>query len=118
MKNKVEVEIIGGIGNQLFSYVCGYCMAKKNDALLYLDLDSYKNYFRPYKLDRLNIVYSGVKKHLLPHRIRAIYRKCCLNYIREKRDFVYENIYEKINWGGYICRGIGRVKNILFIKMI
>lgn len=107
MRNEVEVEIIGGIGNQLFSYVCGYCMAKENDALLYLDLDSFQNYFRAYKLDRLNIAYDGIKRHLFPHRIRTIYRKYCLkdNFVKEKWNFVFQNVFEPKRNGKVYLQG-------------
>lgn len=54
----VIVEILGGLGNQLSAYACGYSVAKYLGQELVLDVSDYthKGYFRPYCLDKLQIV--------------------------------------------------------------
>lgn len=53
----VIVEILGGLGNQLDAYACGYSIAKCLRQELVLDVADYtqKGYFRPYCLDKLQI---------------------------------------------------------------
>lgn len=49
-------EIMGGFGNQLFSYACAYATAKRNNDTLILDKHLYDcGYFRRFQLDQLNI---------------------------------------------------------------
>lgn len=49
--------ILGGLGNQLHAYACGYSVAKYLGQELVLDVSDYVNlgYFRPYGLDKLQI---------------------------------------------------------------
>ena len=60
----VVVEILGGLGNQLDAYACGYSIAKQLGQELVLDVSDYthKGYFRPYCLDKLKI---GTHKKLI-----------------------------------------------------
>lgn len=53
----VIVEILGGLGNQLSAYACGYSIAKHLGQELVLDVSdyTYRGYFRPYCLDKLKI---------------------------------------------------------------
>ena len=53
----VVAEILGGLGNQLSAYACGYSVAKYLGQELVLDVSDYthKGYFRPYCLDKLQI---------------------------------------------------------------
>lgn len=50
-------QIMGGLGNQLSEYACGYSLAKYLGQELVLDVSDYmcKGYFRPYCLDKLQI---------------------------------------------------------------
>lgn len=53
----VITEILGGLGNQLSAYACGYSVAKHLGQELVLDVSDYthRGYFRPYCLDKLQI---------------------------------------------------------------
>lgn len=53
----VIAQIMGGLGNQLGEYACGYSLAKYLGQELVLDVSDYKckGYFRPYCLDKLQI---------------------------------------------------------------
>ena len=50
-------QIMGGLGNQLSEYACGYSLAKHLGQELVLDVSDYvcRGYFRPYCLDKLRI---------------------------------------------------------------
>ena len=50
-------QIMGGFGNQLGEYACGYSLAKYLGQELVLDVSDYVcgGYFRPYCLDKLQI---------------------------------------------------------------
>lgn len=50
-------QIMGGLGNQLGEYACGYSLAKQLGQELVLDVSDYicRGYFRPYCLDKLQI---------------------------------------------------------------
>lgn len=51
----VIVQILGGLGNQMFSYACGKAVAERLKTDLILDLSSYTRYHRKYMLDKFNI---------------------------------------------------------------
>ncbi|MEN6487734.1 MAG: alpha-1,2-fucosyltransferase, partial [Smithella sp.] len=52
----ITLKILGGLGNQLFAFACGYSIAKKLNKELILDVaDYYNGYTHPYALDALNI---------------------------------------------------------------
>ena len=52
----IIIEILGGLGNQMFQYALGRCLAKKNNAGLKLDISGYgKNNLRQYELEVFNI---------------------------------------------------------------
>lgn len=96
MKNRVTVLIQGGIGNQLFTYACAYCIALQNGAELFLDLLPFESgYFRTYQLDRLNIKGKKVH-HLLPkgiiYRIREWGLSHMFEYVREIKPYKYQCI--------------------------
>ena len=109
MKNKVTVLVQGGIGNQLFTYACAYCIAQKYDAGLWLDLLPYESgYFRSYQLDRLNIVGSMVR-HWLPKGI--IYK------VREKFiSHVYDYVKEIAPYKFQMISNIERVQTVSRVK--
>lgn len=58
--------ILGGLGNQLSTYACGYSVAKHLEQELVLDVSDYVNlgYFRPYCLDKLQI--GSLRKLIYP----------------------------------------------------
>lgn len=60
----VITQILGGLGNQLSAYACGYSIAKYLGQELVLDVSDYthKGYIRPYCLDKLQI---GVHRKLI-----------------------------------------------------
>lgn len=44
MRKKIIVNLIGGVGNQMFQYALGYALARKLGAVLYCDISAYKEY--------------------------------------------------------------------------
>ncbi len=52
----ITLKILGGLGNQLYAFACGYSVAKSLNQELVLDVaDYYNGYTHPYALDALNI---------------------------------------------------------------
>ena len=51
----IIVNILGGLGNQMFTYACGRRLAEKHHTELLLNLSSFNNYKWPYALDKFNI---------------------------------------------------------------
>ena len=52
----ITLKILGGFGNQLYAFACGYSIAKRFNQELVLDIaDYYNGYTHPYALDALNI---------------------------------------------------------------
>ncbi|MDB9747795.1 alpha-1,2-fucosyltransferase [Gammaproteobacteria bacterium] len=54
---KITVEIVGGLGNQIFCYAAGYAYAKRNNAILIQDISFFKKplYGREYNMHRFDI---------------------------------------------------------------
>ena len=48
----------GGLGNQLFQFVIGYIMAKKNKSNLRINIERYDSYDRQFELDRFPEIYK------------------------------------------------------------
>lgn len=62
----ITLKILGGLGNQLYAFACGYSIAKKLNKELILDVaDYYNGYAHPYALDALNI--PVCRKLTYPH---------------------------------------------------
>jgi hypothetical protein len=56
MKPRLVVNLIGGLGNQLFQYACGWALAEAQGRELVLDVGGFEQYrLRPFLLDRLAI---------------------------------------------------------------
>lgn len=55
MKNLVVVNLIGGLGNQMFQYATGKSLAKKLNGTLKLDVKGFETYFRSYDLNHFKI---------------------------------------------------------------
>lgn len=65
MKQKIIIcNLKGAFGNQLFQYATAYSLAKRNNAILKLDLSFFENekYSKLFKLDRLNIKIEKASK--------------------------------------------------------
>ncbi|MDD6057938.1 MAG: alpha-1,2-fucosyltransferase [Clostridiales bacterium] len=69
---KVIAELTAGFGNQMFSYACGYALAKRKGADFYINTYMADNGMsRPLEIDKLNITYK--------ERITYLYRKDLMN---------------------------------------
>lgn len=75
----IIVGIIGGLGNQLFCYACGYATAKRVGAKLMLDTSILDNdTLRDYELDKLGIRYdkrfstASIKSRFLREAVRRL----------------------------------------------
>jgi hypothetical protein len=56
MKPRLVVNLLGGLGNQLFQYACGWALAQEHGREMVLDAGSFDQYkLRPFLLDRLKI---------------------------------------------------------------
>jgi hypothetical protein len=56
MKPRLVLNLLGGLGNQLFQYACGWALAQEHGRALVLDAGSFDQYkLRPFLLDRLKI---------------------------------------------------------------
>lgn len=77
--NKIISLISDGFGNQLFQYALGYCLARRNNKKLYLDLNYFKfSTLRKYELNKLNI-----EENILPSDYcgnEIIYNEPCFEY--------------------------------------
>ena len=52
----VIAKLIGGLGNQMFQYAFGYCLAKRNNSIFKLDTSKFSDYkLHKFSLDHLNI---------------------------------------------------------------
>lgn len=98
---KVIAELTAGFGNQLFSYACGYALAKRKNADFYINTYMADNGMsRPLEIDKLNITYKErltykYKKDVLN---RAVFNKIRRNNVigwntkiyKEKQIYVYD----------------------------
>jgi hypothetical protein len=93
----VTVRIRGGLGNQLFTYACGYAAAKKQQSRLVIDISDYSNkYFRGYMLDNLKLenchklqykfINNKIGRTLLRLGLKIKY-----NYIEEKNSAIIQD---------------------------
>jgi len=52
----IITKLIGGLGNQLFQYACGFSLAKQNNTELKIFIDDFKNYkLHKFSLQNLNV---------------------------------------------------------------
>jgi hypothetical protein len=83
----IIIQLIGGLGNQMFQYAAGRAIACRNNTCLKLDTSLFENYMlRSYRLDCFNIVENFATndeiKHLKPDRSQLF--SFCLNKLRQK----------------------------------
>ena len=48
----LNIYLQGGLGNQLFQFILGYIIAKKNKVQLRLNIERYNSYNRQFELDK------------------------------------------------------------------
>jgi hypothetical protein len=107
----------GGLGNQLFQFIIGYILAKKNKINLRINIERYNSYNRQFELDRfpeirkLNIV--KIKDHKLYKILKILGVYKVINYffydnkIFENspfifnEDFLKEKIVKNVSITGY-----------------
>lgn len=84
----VVVKIGDGLGNQMYNYVCGYSVAKRDNDTLLLDTSDVDNStFREYGLDVFNIEFTERESF----SNRTVFHKI---YKRLRRNIKYRCIYE------------------------
>lgn len=83
----VIINILGGLGNQMFQYAFGYAVSKKTGQTLLLDLSDFENYpLRNYELDVFQIkkeTSSTEQSYILKYRTENRFRKA-YNKLRKK----------------------------------
>ena len=90
--------ICGGIGNQLFQYAMAYCLAKKFNSELILDISSYqRDKKRNFRLDYFNIPYTKTNQNGAPFGTRWSVRQ--IRYALTKVGFYPEWQWVKENEG-------------------
>ena len=57
-KTFLTVYCKGGLGNQLFQFIVGYVLAKKNKINLRVNIESFNSYDHQFELDRFPAVYK------------------------------------------------------------
>lgn len=103
----IIVKLIGGLGNQMFQYAAGRCLAHKYSTELKLDIQNFKNYtLRNYDLNNFDIIEnfatsSDLSRIFFPsdkltvkvfkHVIRSVSRIQQIKYIKEKEYNFQQN---------------------------
>lgn len=106
MKKRIVLRMSGGLGNQMFIYGCGYCLSKKYNMNLQVDLTKYLlgTSSSHYQLDDYNI--SLNKKYpllfkrrpktkyeyLLIRKITGLRKNLSFEFVREKAFAKYQKI--------------------------
>lgn len=117
MKSNVVTKVMGGFGNQLFCYACGYAVAKEGNRNLIIDTSQQDNdSFRKVDLVKLNIQYkrrvtfektTGVLGRFIVNRIKLIKEIGFLPVkVKEKRPYsfqesIFNNKKQNIYLDGY-----------------
>jgi len=95
----IIIQLIGGIGNQMFQYAMGRSIALRNNTNLKLDISLFKQYqLRSYRLECFNIIEEFATheeiKHLKPGHDQLLF--FCLSKVQQKfipwhnRDIIFE----------------------------
>lgn len=98
----IIVKLQGGLGNQMFQYAFATILAKKNNAVVYLD----KNFFslrekqvgftpRNFELNIFDNIYSQIS----PSEVSSFYKLSIIDKIRRKLKFNYPKIYDESFFG-------------------
>jgi Glycosyl transferase family 11 len=78
-KNQVAVQLLGGLGNQMFQFAAGFALARRLGAELHLDLSSYaRSDLREYALEPFGIeavLHQAEVRTGLWHRLRRLMGK-------------------------------------------
>ncbi len=90
----IITELNGGLGNQMFQYAIGRCLAEKNKTELNLDVRVFENYpqgitFRKYGLDAFNIIAEFAKEKDIS-RIIQMHKKEKIDVGREKGNLCFQ----------------------------
>lgn len=96
----IIVKLTGGLGNQMFQYAAGRCLAHKYGTTLKLDIQSFKDYtFRNYCLNQFKIFedfvtskdlanvkfpWDGILIRFNKHVIRSFFHLQSIEYIKEE----------------------------------
>lgn len=96
----IAVNLIGGLGNQMFQYAFGYAMAREKGTDLKLDISGFEKYpLRSYGLDCFSILPIFLEKDevgVFKSKPRGILSKLC--FIKRKRDYhFYQEPYFHYN---------------------
>ena len=111
------IKIMGGIGNQLFTYAFAYALARANQEELLLDEEIYHTYYklRTCELDRFNIRYTNriIENSFgtgrIQRKIYGFYHSYLLKYkykahlIEENDSFSFRNFELEKNENFYFC---------------
>jgi len=104
MKKTVIIQIVGGLGNQMFQYSAGLALAEKLNAELVLDI----THFQKYKLHSFGLKNYGIEHKLISNRLelffclvkkmmftkKSYYRESGLNY-SPFFDQIFHSVYLK-----------------------
>lgn len=86
----IVVQLIGGLGNQLFQYAAARSLAIEKNQKLFIDVSTFESYkLHNYALNHFNIVssiYKAPNKYL--RKIRSLYQK---NILYNEVDFGYNS---------------------------
>lgn len=94
----IIVKLIGGLGNQMFQYAAGRCLAHKYSTELKLDIRDFKNYtLRNYDLNSFGIIQNFATSSDLSH-------------ILFPSDRIAIRAFKRVKWN------ISRVQRIEYIK--
>ncbi len=98
--DKIIVNLIGGVGNQMFQYALGYVVSKITGFELCVDLSSYENYkVRNFELNKFNIDIKLAEKYECDLLNRKHFFKKTL--YKDKKKIFYRNVL-KIKHSAYL----------------
>lgn len=98
MNDKIIVNLIGGVGNQLFQYAMGYCVSRRSGLPLYIDKEGFDDYeLRMYELQNFNLTVN----HAIKEDILLLKKKHILNKTLYKDKYHVKNSYLKVRHSAY-----------------
>jgi hypothetical protein len=83
----------GGLGNQLFQFIIGYILAKKNKITLRINIDRFNSYDKQFELDKFPEIYKlnipKIKKNKFCKilKISGIYKIINFFFLLDKQEF-------------------------------